>query len=294
MTTWGLVTTVRAPQAQVLAFVDHHLSLGAARLWLYFDDPEDPAFDAVAALPRIMATRCSPSYWEKIAKQRPDKVENRQSRNAQNAYAACDLSWIGHIDVDEFLWPARAMTAVLDAVPRHEIMLRMEPFEAMHDPAQPDGPPRTFRGALQARDAALRSQILGKYCDILPKGMLSHAVGKALFRSSIPGLSLRLHGAFQNGARVAGPAFAPDIALLHCHAQDRAAWLNALEFRLTRGAYQYQPALQAFLQSSDPAEIARFYQETQILTPRKEALLRAAKRLIRADLTRPPNAQGPR
>jgi Glycosyl transferase family 2 len=293
MTSWGLVTTLRAPKALVMAFVDHHLALGAARLWLYFDDPDDPAYDAVAALPCISATRCGPDHWEKITKRRPDKVENRQSRNAQDAYAGCPLPWIGHVDVDEFIWPARPVSAFLDAVPQTEPMLRMEPFEAMHDLAQPDGPPRAFRGALKARHADLRPAILGRYAETLPEGMLSHSVGKAFFRTGIPGLSLRLHGAFRDGARVPGPPFTPGIALLHCHAQDLSTWQAALAFRLTQGAYQYQPALQAFLQSAEAAEIARFYTETQTLTPEKEALLIGAKRLILADLAHPPRGAGP-
>lgn len=294
MMDWGLVTTVRAPQAQVLAFVDHHLGLGAARLWLYFDDPDDPAFDAVAARPQVIATRCSGAYWQTIARRRPEKVETRQTRNAQAAYAACELPWLGHVDIDEFLWPTRPVSQLLAKVPPEDVMLRMEPFEAMHDPDRLAGPPRIFRAALRARHAALRPAILGRYAPILPEAMLSHSVGKAFFRSGIADLSLRLHGAFRHGERVKGPAFNPEIALLHCHAQDRAAWSSALEFRLTRGAYQYQPALQAFLQAASPAEIDHFYDETQTLTPHKKEVLLAAGRLIEADLTTGPVALGTR
>ena len=40
---WGTVTTLRAPLAVVLAFVAHHRAAGAAEVWLFFDDPADPA-----------------------------------------------------------------------------------------------------------------------------------------------------------------------------------------------------------------------------------------------------------
>ena len=38
---WAVVATVKAPQDKVLACVAHHLSIGAAQVFLYFDDPDD-------------------------------------------------------------------------------------------------------------------------------------------------------------------------------------------------------------------------------------------------------------
>jgi hypothetical protein len=118
-------------------------------------------------------------------------------------------------------------------------------------------------------------------------------VGKAIFRTGVAGLSLRLHGAFLNGSRLRGPAFSREIVLLHCHAQNKAAWRDALDFRLTRGAYQYQPALQAFLAGASPDELDLFWRETQILSPEKQALLRGAGRLVEADLLTGPFARTP-
>jgi hypothetical protein len=292
MTAWGLVTTLRAPEALVRAFVAHHLALGATQLWLYFDDPHDPAYDAVAHIPGVNATRCSQGHWQAIARQRPAKIENRQTRNAQVAYAACPLPWLGHVDIDEYLWPARPVGDLLHDVPPDVAMLRMEPYEAMQDAGHPDAAPRLFRGALKERHADLRTAILGSYADVLPQAMLSHVVGKAMFRTAIAGLSMRLHGAFLNGVRQPGPAFSRDMVLLHCHAQGKAAWRDALEFRLTRGAYQYQPALQSYLAAADSDELDRFYRETQVLTLEKQALLRSAGRLIEADLVAGPFASG--
>ena len=293
MTPWALVTTVRAPEALIRAFVTHHLALGATKLWLYFDHPDDPAFDKIAPIAGVVATRCTPDHWQEIAGKRPAKVENRQTRNAQAAYAECSLPWLGHVDIDEYLWPARRVADLLDDVPPDIAMLRMEPFEAMQDADHPDAPPRLFRGALKDRHADLRAAILGRYTDILPSAMLSHSVGKAMFRTGIAGLSLRLHGAFLNGERLRGPRFNQQMVLLHCHTQNQTAWRRALEFRLTRGAYQYQPALQSYLTAADDDELDQFYRETQVLTLEKQALLRDAGRLVKADLVAGPFARGP-
>lgn len=285
---WGIVTTVKAPADQIRAFVAHHLSLGAAHIWLYFDDPDDPALSVAKALPQVTAVPCDDAHWQKIGT-RPDRHQNRQVRNAQRCWRRCPLPWLAHIDVDEFLLPAQSISETLSALHPDQVMLRSEPFEAMHDPALPVGifSARQFRAALKPRHADLRQPILGRYADLLPEAMLSHTAGKAFFRTGVPGLSPRLHGGFMNGIRLPGPAFDPAVRLLHFHAQDRAAWLAALPFRLTRGAYQYHPELQAHLTGASPDEIAAFYAETQILTPAKTELLRSKNRLIEADLDLP-------
>lgn len=286
MVDWGLVTTVKAPPEKVLAFVAHHLSLGCARLWLFFDDPQDEAFDMVADIPQITAVRCDDAFWA-AARNRPERHQNRQARNAQSAYRACRLPWIGHIDVDEFLWPSRPVAEILASAPTDQLTLRMEPHEAMHDPALPDDifTANQFRAPLKPRYAHLRVLALGAYADILPEGHLSHTNGKSFFRTGIPGLSPRLHGAFLNKERLPGPPFDRRLPLLHFHAQDREAWLKALPFRLSRGAYQYHEALQAHLQNAGPEEISFFYDRTQCLTPDVARLLREEGRLIDATLS---------
>lgn len=286
---WGLVATVKAAPEKVAAFVAHHLSLGAARIWLYFDDPADPAAEPLSRLPRVTATRCDDGHWERL-RGRPDRHQNRQSKNAQAAYKACLLPWLGHVDVDEFLWPSRpgsrTVAEILGSLPPGQPTLRMEPFEAMHDPALPDDifTARLFRGPLKQRFAHLRQPVLGAYADLLPEGHLSHTNGKSFFRTGIPGLSPRLHGAFLKGQRLPGPPFDRRLPLLHFHAQDREGWLKALPFRLTRGAYQYHAALQAHLASAGPEETAFFYDRTQCLPPDIAQLLREEGRLIEADL----------
>jgi Glycosyl transferase family 2 len=285
MASWGLVATVKAPENKVLAFVAHHLSLGASRIWLYFDDPDDPAHAAVSGLRRVTATRCTDAYWASVGG-RHERHQNRQARNARHAYERGSIDWLGHIDVDEFIHTSRPVADCLDAVAAKTIAIKLEPFEAMHDPALSDDiyTARQFRGALSPRHAALRAQVLGRYQDTLRDGMLSHTAGKVIFRTGVPNLSPRLHSVLLGGERLVTRTAHPEMRLLHFHAQDRKAWTAALPFRLTRGAYQYHPPLQAFLAAATPDEVEAFYQRTQTLAPDLIDDLTQKGRLIVADL----------
>jgi hypothetical protein len=282
---WGLVATVKAPEDKVLAFVAHHLSLGASRVFLYFDDPEDPAHAAVARLSRVTATRCTEAYWAERGP-RHDRHQNRQARNARDAYRRCSLDWLAHIDVDEFIHARRPVADILAEVPAETRVIKLEPFEAMHDPLLPDDihTAREFRGAIRHEHWPLRRPTLGDYRRVIRDGMLSHTVGKVIFRTGIKGLFPRLHSVMLNGARLPTPDWHPELKLLHFHAQDRRAWREVLPFRLTRGAYMYRPLLQDFLLKATPEEIDAFYLQTQVLPPGVIPDLLAAGRLILADL----------
>jgi hypothetical protein len=282
---WAVVATVKAPAEKVLAFVAHHLSLGAARVFLYFDDPDDPARTALAAFDRVTATACTGAYWEDRGG-RHDRHQNRQSRNARDAYGRCAADWLTHIDADEFLLPRRPVADLLAGIPADTLFARLEPFEAVHDPDLPEdiNTARVFRGALRPRHAPPGDAASAADLGINPDGLLSHANGKVIFRTGIRGLVPRIHSVFLHGTRLGAPNWHPELKLLHFHAQDWPAWREALPFRLTRGAYQYRPGLQAFLQGASGDEIAHFYRRTQMMTPERVAALETEGRVIVADL----------
>lgn len=287
MATWSLVATVKAPEEKVLAFVAHHLSLGADHLWLYFDDPDQPIPPALADHPRVTATPCDDAHWARFGKARPPQHQNRQSHNARFTYNRKVRSdWLVHIDVDEFLLAPRPVAAILDDTPAGTIAMKLEPFEAMHDPALPDDiyTARAFRGSLRREPWLRRRAVLGPYRNVIRDGMLSHTVGKMIYRTRIPGLVPRLHAIMLDKELVRTPDWQSEIKLLHFHGQDKAAWLAALPFRLTKGAYQFRPELQAFLSGASPEDIDKFYHRTQTLPPGLRDKLAQDGRVIIADL----------
>lgn len=272
---WGVASTLQAPIAQVLAFTAWYLDLGAARIWLHFDNPDDPAADLLEGHPQVQVIRCHAGYWEKVAGSRPDTHQQRQVRNISRVLRRTGLPWVGHFDVDEFLLAATPPGDLLAALPPDQLILRAEPWEALSDPSLPDDifTARIFRQALPADRLALVPALYGPQGTLLERGMLSHTVGKCFFRSGVAGMTARIHGARLNGEVVPGGPFHPDLALLHFHAQDRAAWLSRLPFRLERGAYQYRPEMQAWLREQSPEGVANFYDQVQRARPALVAAL---------------------
>jgi hypothetical protein len=288
MASWDIVSTMKAPEEKVLAFAAHHLSLGADHLWLFFDDPDQPIPQPLTTHPRVTVTPCDEAHWIRVIRKRPPQHQNRQTHNSRLVYRELVTSdWIAHIDVDEFILPpSRPIAAILDDTPTETIAMKMEPFEAMHDPLLPDDiyTSREFRGALRHEHWPRRRAALGPYRKVIRDGMLSHTIGKVIYRTGVPGLLPRLHAVMVDKVFVPTPTWQPEMKLLHFHAQDRAAWEAALPFRMTRGAYQFRPELQAFLAEATPEQIDKFYRRTQMMSVDLRDALATVGRVIIADL----------
>lgn len=288
MASWDIVSTMKATEEKVLAFAAHHLALGADHLWLFFDDPDQPIPQPLVNHPRVTVTPCDEAHWVRVIRKRPPQHQNRQTHNSRLVYRELVTSdWIAHIDVDEFILPPlRPIAAILDDTPPETIAMKMEPFEAMHDPLLPDDiyTSREFRGALRHEHWPRRRAALGPYRKVIRDGMLSHTIGKVIYRTGVPGLLPRLHAVMVDKEFVPTPTFQPEMKLLHFHSQDRAAWEAALPFRMTKGAYQFRPELQAFLAEATPEQIDKFYRRTQMMSVDLRDELAKVGRVIIADL----------
>lgn len=286
MARWGIVSTVKAPQEQLLAFIAHHLALGAARIWIYFDDPADAAIATVARLPRVKAVRCTGFYWA-LRGGRPPKLHNRQIANAIHAQRRCRLDWLGHIDTDEFIHADRPVAEILAEMPVGVPNLLMEPFEAIHDPDLPDDifTAHHFRAALGPSHPDLHAAVFGPVADVVAKGNLSHTIGKSFCRIGVPGVKIGLHEVFKD-RKPLRTTFHPGLRILHFHAQDPVAWRSILPFRLAGGAYHFdaETRLRSYLADASDEAISAFYAQTMTLTPQKIALLQEHGRLVTADL----------
>ena len=133
----SLVATVRGPRADLDRFIAYHFNTGVCHIYLFFDDPDDPAVDAFCGLEQLTSVACTPKHWRDAGLTASDGIEARQLHNANLAMAwarARGAQWLLHVDSDELIatpgddiaaWLARRPAEVdavvfpaLEAIPR--------------------------------------------------------------------------------------------------------------------------------------------------------------------------------
>ncbi|RKF15022.1 glycosyltransferase family 2 protein [Roseovarius spongiae] len=238
---WGIVATIRADARAILDFAAHHLDLGAHRLHVFLDEDCPQARAALEAHPRCRVTLTDAAFWAARRRPRPDKHQARQTMNATRAYRRRPgVDWLAHIDVDEFLLPEAPLARQLAALPAAAPTARMRPVEALA-PLPGDDPAQTwFKGCAPGQKLRNRqtAEIYPTYGAHLNGGFLSHVAGKIFVRTGIEGLSLRIHNAFLDGARIPNAHELPRTLLAHFHAPDWQTWQRAYRYRLRHGSYR--------------------------------------------------------
>ena len=239
---WGVVATVKAPAKDILNFAAHHLDLGAHRVFIYFDEPNDAAFNALKSHPKCRVTLTDAGYWKR-RKGRPDTHQPRQTANATHCYKRKpQVDWLAHIDVDEFLWPREPIAAQLAALPPDTRSARVRPNEALAaDPGDPPPSGQIWCKGYARHQRARREEttaIYPTYGDHLNGGFLSHVAGKVFVRTGLPIVSLRIHNAFIDRQADPDPSPLDHTPLVHMHAQSWAHFQKLYQFRLSQGSYR--------------------------------------------------------
>lgn len=231
--TWGTVTTLKENVDIVKRFVAHHKSLGARVMYLYFDDPADPAIEVVRPIEGVIIVKCDENYWKG---RRPDAHQKRQKINANAAYKSSSVDWLIHLDADELLYCKTPISAELDEVPKAQNVIRVSVAEAF---SGTQGGKHIFRFALPKNDRGqkLGLMIYGEEYPLLVRGLLSHTDGKYFVRSSSEAMNLTIHAPFVNGKRNHGTT-SKSISLLHFHGDNEENWIRSVRRRLDSGAYQ--------------------------------------------------------
>lgn len=252
---WGTVTTAKAPLDALQRFAAWHLEQGAARICIYLDETAPRTEAALAAHPHIRVMHTDEAYWAK-RKGRPEKHQVRQSLNARHANNRNkDLDWLTHIDVDEFLLPARPVARVLADLPDTALCARIRPVEALAPGSGSTGGETLFKAfhlkPSTRQDAA--EDCFPNWGRHLSGGFLSHVAGKLFFRAGTPGLQVRIHKVLRDGVENPGQIDLADIELGHFHAADWDHFRAAFRFRMDRGSYR--PGLKPQVRRGQPLPI---------------------------------------
>ncbi|MDX8346996.1 glycosyltransferase family 2 protein [Cognatiyoonia sp. IB215446] len=220
---WAVVATLDEPPTLVAAFVAWHLSLGAAEMHLYFDRPDDPAADLVAAIPQVRVTRCDATYWKTMGKRRPDKHQLRQVLNARDAFAATQEDWLLHCDGDEFLWPEASVAASLDRAGAGAQCLITPVAERFYVTDSADA--SIFAGSFRrpfAGNPDMGRALFGRGYAMTQRGLTGHAIGKSFLRRGAKATP-SIHRPKQKGADFRSEQ-ANGLTLLHFDGLTPAHW----------------------------------------------------------------------
>ena len=249
MTSWGIVATVKAPADDILNFVAHHLNLGADEVHIYFDEPNPEAQSVLETHPRVKTILCDEKYWRRRRPheehQRPPMHQGRQFANAKWAYMHCNVDWLAHIDVDEFLWPQSPIAEQLAALPEECLCARLRPIEALSSEEQTDTEGKTFfKSCAKAWQQRLDEtpQIYPTFGGVLNGGYLSHVSGKLFVRTGLQDIRFKIHNLETPQGNNPGEQLLEDTDLLHFHAKSWEQWLEAYRYRKNKGSYRKELA----------------------------------------------------
>lgn len=139
---FSICATVKAPAAEVEWFVNYHLAAGASRIYLFFDDPQDPAA-ARFKDPRVFVTCCDSPHWDRLGLLERDKVGQRRAANAKWALDQSrseGIEWMVVIDYDELLHARRPLAEVFASADESVDVLRFEVWEGVVVKMEYDNP----------------------------------------------------------------------------------------------------------------------------------------------------------
>lgn len=234
-------------------------------MFLFFDDPDDPAIAAVGSDPRVTVHRCTAAHWRKISGQERNQLSLNtiQRLNSQIAIASAreeGLEWIVHLDSDELIHAKGSLGATLARAPQSVDVLKLNPLEYV---PERDSSERDSEGlfkvacmirfpsthpfgriddliiAVQSRlhERALRLARFFGVRDALYLGfMKGHQSGKAATRLSAPIDALACHWPLPLPGHKLQAAILRGAFILHFDAPDYATWKEKWRCRLEGSA----------------------------------------------------------
>lgn len=256
---WAVVATVKAPLHDIAGFAAYHLSLGAARIYLYLDDPRDADIAFLQTDAKIDITACDAPWWAQHKQPRPSTHQRRQMFNATHAYRHMAQDWLAHIDVDEFILPSKPINTVLANVPASAALLQMPSAELLA-PTNADDPARFFKLTPRQADqpSSVREDIYPTYGLHLRGGFISHIDGKIFVRSGLKNVTIGIHSLLYQGLAATNIHTQNALRLGHAHAPSWEIFQKHLAFRLAHGSYRKRDNTDFRL-----ADIIDFLRETE-------------------------------
>lgn len=251
-----VVCVLNEPLLLTLRFVAWYLELGAAKIVLYFDDPEDPAIPILEREVGVECIRCTAQFWHSLGIAPEARFTKRQMAALTHGYSVASTPWFLAVDADELVYFERnTLHEFAAAIPGEILAFRFATAEAVEF----NSGGQYFRVPM-SREAVRR--VYGEKAALfLPrKGLVGHADGKSLTRTALQIQKVRPHwivGA--DGNPIRGPdSFSSDGSwLLHYFDSGYENWRRKLSWRLRSWSFA-TPLVPYFEQDSDLDQEPRF------------------------------------
>ncbi len=177
---WGVVGTMDEPAPLIVAWVAHHLSLGASEVHVFLDRANPEAQATLADIPNCFTTLCDGRYWQESSRsERPIRHTARQKYNATHVYQNRPLDWVIQCDADEFLDLSRGFSEEL--LESNARTMRLRNVERVRRGPANDIFHGTFRGLQENQE--LTDRIYGRWSEFLNAGMAGYHDGKDITRT---------------------------------------------------------------------------------------------------------------
>lgn len=194
---WSLVTTVKAPDDLIERFIQHYLDMGASKMYIFLDSPNEQLIHKKINDERISFFFCDPEFWEKRQHfhslrykkgERSDFVEYRQYHNLLHASSICETEWLLNVDIDELLFSMIDINEELSRIPDNIFTVLIRPLEAVYLKEEPASLINTF----DTKYFKSRRKVdYDFWNDIYPdkglkhkSGFFGHVTGKSFIRTS--------------------------------------------------------------------------------------------------------------
>ncbi|MCW8843208.1 MAG: glycosyltransferase family 2 protein [Rhodobacteraceae bacterium] len=289
--TWATVTTAAEPTALLLAFVAHHIEVGASEIFIYLDRTNPEFEDIVAAYDQVKVFHADAKGWRVLhgGVRRPKGIVRRQYANARDAQVKTTADWLFHVDIDEFIVNTPLLQKFLSRLPRRVWSTTLPVAERVFEGE--DTSETVFGGVFRTRistaeAANLVEAVYGESAAYLKKGLCGHNLGKAGVRVGSPA-QLRLHTVDLpegESERKRKRRFT-EVGLLHFDAWSYEGWLAKVQ-RLGRaniGSDQRGAMVKAVLQESPERPPREIFRQLYELSPDQSRQLEKAGHLYLYD-----------
>jgi hypothetical protein len=304
--TISLTTTIRAPIEESLHFVRYHLSEGVDQIYLFFDDPNDPAIPFLENIEQVVCTKCDEKHWGDIDP-RNLSIEERQHYNSRVGLEMArtnNQEWIIHIDSDELVYSKKGIKEYFRTIKPSVQVVNFPTLEAVQHGYEYDNvftdistfkiaPPQIYgnrkdRNVLRLKGAyqelAKKAVTYLGYEKTFSNGYIyGHVLGKSATRTSANITRLGNHYPTQEGGKPLNTIVAKKAWLLHFEVQGMASWHKKWERRYNGEATSTSmpPRTEkigekfiSFYSSGDTEKLQGLYQDLYFLDEREKFVLK--------------------